>query len=238
MPDPPARTATPRAVHDHRVAFTQAGDARAEGGDVAGVLVAERERQVIGQRPHRAIHQVQVRMAGAGRADLDHTYPGPASARRPRPARVPSSSPLAAAHACSSSSFSRRPRPAVSAPRHPFRSHPGGLLQRVVRQVLAGPVVGERSSGRRRIRWRTGTGGRRGGRLHRAELVPAGGPVFRRRPPARRSPRRPSAPRSPRCPRPSASPHRHPPAGRRRSRPWSPRARRPPVPGPACPCPS
>ena len=39
----PARAAAPGAVDDHRVAFGHPGDARSDGGDVAGVLVAQRE---------------------------------------------------------------------------------------------------------------------------------------------------------------------------------------------------
>ena len=60
-----ADTATPWPVHEHVVADGDAGGTRAEARDGTGDLVAERERQVVGERARGPVHQVQVGVAQA-----------------------------------------------------------------------------------------------------------------------------------------------------------------------------
>ena len=66
-----AAAASPRAVDGDRLTDLEALDARSDGLDPAGVLVAERERQLVGQEPRRPLHHVQVGVTGSRAADLD-----------------------------------------------------------------------------------------------------------------------------------------------------------------------
>ncbi len=67
-----ARAAAPRAVHGHRVADLNPRRARPECIDPARVLVSERERGTPGQQSAlEVVHQVEIRVAGAGATDAD-----------------------------------------------------------------------------------------------------------------------------------------------------------------------
>src|SRR5690606_7025920 len=71
-----AAATAPGAVDDDRLADLEALDAGPRRLDPAGVLVPERERRVEGERAGRPLHQVQVRVAGAGAADPDQHLVG------------------------------------------------------------------------------------------------------------------------------------------------------------------
>ena len=64
-----AAPASPRPVDEDRLAELEAVGSRAERGDGAGDLVAERERELVRQRAGAPVHQVQVRMAEPGAGD-------------------------------------------------------------------------------------------------------------------------------------------------------------------------
>jgi hypothetical protein len=66
-----AAAASPRPVDENRLAGLEAVGPRAESGDGAGDLVAERERELIRQRPGAPVHQVQIGMAEAGARDAN-----------------------------------------------------------------------------------------------------------------------------------------------------------------------
>ena len=67
---PDAVPATPRPVHGDGLADLEAGDPGAERLDPAGVLVAERERRVVGHQAGRElVEQVEVGVAHPGPAD-------------------------------------------------------------------------------------------------------------------------------------------------------------------------
>ena len=72
-----AAAAPPWAVDGHRLADVQPLDARAHRLDPPGVLVAERERELIREEPGGPLHHVQVGVTGAGTADLDEHLAGP-----------------------------------------------------------------------------------------------------------------------------------------------------------------
>ena len=66
-----AAAASPRPVDEHRLAGLEAVGPRAESGDGAGDLVAERERELVRQRPGAPVHQVQIGVAEAGAGDAN-----------------------------------------------------------------------------------------------------------------------------------------------------------------------
>src|SRR4051794_34287886 len=72
----PAATAAPGAVDDHGLADVDAVGARPERRDDARHLVAERERQLVRDRPGGPVHEVQVGVAQAGRANLEQDLAG------------------------------------------------------------------------------------------------------------------------------------------------------------------
>ena len=67
----PAAPAAPGPVDRNRLALLEALDSGAERLDPSGVLVPEGEGKVEIHLPLRPLHQVKVRMTGAGAADLD-----------------------------------------------------------------------------------------------------------------------------------------------------------------------
>ena len=72
-----AAAAAPGAVDEDRVADPDAVRALPELRDRPGHLVAERERELVGQRAGRPVHQVQVGVAQPCRADLEQHLAGP-----------------------------------------------------------------------------------------------------------------------------------------------------------------
>jgi len=65
-----AAPASPRPVHGDRFTHLQTGDPGTEGLDPPGVLVAERERRLVGQQVRRElVEEVEVGVAHAGAAD-------------------------------------------------------------------------------------------------------------------------------------------------------------------------
>src|SRR4051812_13002631 len=71
-----ARAAAPRAIDDDIVADLHAVRARPELDHRPGHFVPERERQLVGQRPGRPVHQVQIGVAQSGAGDAQHDAPG------------------------------------------------------------------------------------------------------------------------------------------------------------------
>src|SRR2546423_14791207 len=78
----PAAAATPARVDEHAIALREPGRLRAERNDRAGVLVAERERQLPRNRACRPFHDVQIAVAEAGRFDGDQHLAGTGNGSR------------------------------------------------------------------------------------------------------------------------------------------------------------
>jgi hypothetical protein len=72
----PADAAAPGAVDEHVVAHGDAACAVAQLDHSAGHLVAERERQVVGERARRPVHEVEIRVTQAGTADAKQHLTG------------------------------------------------------------------------------------------------------------------------------------------------------------------
>ena len=70
----PARAAAPARVDQHAIAHGHASCLRAEGRDGARGLVPERERERVGERALRPLHDVQVAVAQACGIDLEQHF--------------------------------------------------------------------------------------------------------------------------------------------------------------------